>query len=79
MDRGLAHRSDRAPRARAQEPVLADERPVEIAREGVDVGREVGRKPQLRFVRKVTSASSSGFGSTAKLFGITPLAKPGWT
>ena len=48
---------DRA-RTSMKRRVLADQRPVEVARHCCDVAREVRRKLQLFFVRKLTSAVS---------------------
>ncbi len=63
---------ERAARARAQDRVLADQRPVEVARDGLDVLREVGREVQpCGFVRKSTSAVRSDAGSDLYVFGIT--------
>jgi hypothetical protein len=38
---GLARRGERTERARAEDEVLADQRAVEVARERLDVAREV--------------------------------------
>jgi hypothetical protein len=70
VDPGRARGDDRAPRARVQEAVLADERAVEVARERVDRAGEVRRESQLPLVRNLTRASTWGFESDAKL-GIT--------
>ena len=44
---GGAHALDGRAAARVQHGVLADQRPVEVAGEGVDPPREPGREPQL--------------------------------
>ena len=67
MDPGRAGGGDRASRARVQEAVLADERAVEIAGEGVDRAGEVRRESQLPLVRNETRASTWVFESDAKL------------
>ena len=78
MDPGRAGGGDRAPGARVQEPVLGDERAVEVARERVDRAGEVRRESQLPLVRNETRASTWSFDSDAKL-GMTPFGNPGWT
>jgi hypothetical protein len=70
VDPGRARAGERALRARAEESVLADERAVEVAREGVDRAGEVRRESQLPLVRNVTRASTWALESEAKL-GIT--------
>jgi hypothetical protein len=67
VERGLAQAPERAAGSRPEDAVLADQRAVEVARERLDRAREVGRKPQLFFVRNATSASTWSFGSEAKL------------
>ena len=78
MDAGGAGCGNGVARARVQEPVLADERAVEVARERVDGAGEVRRESQLPLVRNETSASTWSFDSDAKL-GMTPFGNPGWT
>jgi hypothetical protein len=67
VDLGRARRGDRAPGARVEEGVLADERAIEVARERVDRAGEVRRESQLPLVRNVTRASTSALDSDAKL------------
>jgi hypothetical protein len=69
---------DRAPGARVQEGVFADEGAVEVARERVDRAGEGGRESQLPLVRNVTRALICGSCNDAKL-GITFAGNPGWT
>ena len=78
MDAGGAGCGNGVARARVQEPVLADERAVEVARERVDRAGEVRRESQLPLVRNETRASTCVFDSDAKL-GMTFGWKPGWT
>jgi len=61
---------DRPSSARVELRVLADQRAVEVAGEGLDLAREVRGELQLPFVRNATSASIWDFGRLAKL-GIT--------
>lgn len=70
MKTGGARGGDRAPGARREDRVLADQRAVEIAGERLDLAREVRGESQLPFVRNATSASIWDFGRLAKL-GIT--------
>jgi hypothetical protein len=59
-------------RARPKLYVLGDQRPVEVARNRVDVVRKIGRKVQPEgFVRKSTSAVMSDAGSFPYVFGMT--------
>ena len=58
---------DRGARPRAEDRVLSDQRPVEVARERLDVARKVRRESQLPVVRNLTSASICGFESVMKL------------
>ena len=67
MDSRLARCRDGRARAGVEERVLADQRPVEVAGEGLDLAREVRGESQLPFVRNATSASTSDFGRLAKL------------
>ena len=67
MDAGLARGGDRPARARVEERVLADQRPIEVAGKRLDLGREVRRKSQVPVVRNLTSASTWSFGRLAKL------------
>ena len=63
---GGARRRDRAAGALVQHHVLADQRSVEVARDRLDMAREVGRELQpCGFVRKSTSALRSFAGSDA--------------
>src|SRR2546423_15710902 len=78
MDARRPRGRDRTARAQAQEPVLGDQRPVEVAGERLDLAREVGRELQLPLVRNETSASTWLFVSVLKL-GMTFGGKPGWT
>jgi hypothetical protein len=78
MDPGRAGGGDRPSGARVQEPVLGDERAVEVARERVDRAGEVRRESQLPLVRNETRASTWLFDSDAKL-GMTPRGYPDWT
>ena len=78
MDAGGAGCGNGVARARVQEPVLADERAVEVARERVDRAGEVRRESQLPLVRNETRASTWALESDAKL-GMTFGWKPGWT
>jgi hypothetical protein len=50
-----------------EDHVLADQGPIEVAREGVDLAREVRRESQLPVVRNLTSASTWGFERVTKL------------
>jgi hypothetical protein len=76
VDPPAAGGGDRAACARVQEAVLADERPVEVARECVDRAGEVRRQSQLPVVRNLTRASTWVFESDEKL-GITFAGNPG--
>jgi len=61
-----SHTLERSACARAKDDVLADQRPVEVARDRVDVARKVGGEVQpFGFVRKSTSAVMSDAGSFA--------------
>ena len=61
-------------RARAQHPVLADQRAVEVAGHGPELAREVVREVQpCGFVRKSTSAVRSPAGRDAYDLGMTPF------
>ena len=70
METSDSRAGDRAPGARPELCVLADQRAVEIAGESLDLAREVRGESQLPFVRNATSASIWDFGRLAKL-GIT--------
>jgi hypothetical protein len=70
VEAGGSRGRDRAPRARREQRVLADQRAVEVAGKRLDLAREVRRESQLPFVRNATSASIWDFGRLAKL-GIT--------
>jgi hypothetical protein len=71
--------ADCGARARPQYGVLADQRAVEVAGDGLDVARKVVREVQpWGFVRKSTRACKSAGGSCPYDFGMTPFGKPGW-
>jgi len=70
VETGGSRGRDRAPGARPEQRILADQRAVEVAGEGLDLAREVRGESQLPFVRNATSASIWDFGRLAKL-GIT--------
>jgi hypothetical protein len=70
VEAGRSRGRDRTPGARPEQRVLADQRAVEVAGEGLDLAREVRGESQLPFVRNATSASIWDFGRLAKL-GIT--------
>jgi hypothetical protein len=78
VDPGGTGGGDRTSGARVQDPVLADQRTVEVARESVDRAGEVRRESQLPLVRNETRASTWPFDSDLKL-GMTFGAKPFWT
>jgi hypothetical protein len=44
VDSRVTRCSERGPRPRAEQGVLADQRPVEVAGEGLDGGRKIRRK-----------------------------------
>jgi hypothetical protein len=67
VDPGAAGGGDRAAGPRVEGAVLADERAVEVAREGVDRAGEVRRESQLPLVRNETRASTWVFDSDLKL------------
>jgi hypothetical protein len=74
MDSCPARGGDRGLGSRRQERVLADERPVEVARERLDLARKVRREVQpCGFVRKSTSALMSSGGRSLYDFGMTPF------
>jgi hypothetical protein len=65
-------RTERRPRARAQDDVLADQRAVEVAGDRGDLAREIRRELQpCGFVRKSTRSFRSEAGSDLYDFGIT--------
>ncbi len=55
---GRTRRREGRARARAEHEVLADQRPVEVAGEGLDRGREVVRKGQRFSAMKATRSAS---------------------
>jgi hypothetical protein len=55
---------------RVKQSVLADQRPVEVAGDGVDGTREVVREDQCFVIRNLTSAASWSGGRVAYVFGI---------
>ena len=72
VDAGGARRGDGGARARAQHRVLADQRPVEVARDRLDHAREiVGKLQPCGVVRKSTRAFRSFAGNDAYDFGMT--------
>jgi hypothetical protein len=72
VDSGRVRSLERAARARVEERVLADQRPVEVAGDGLDGAREVVRELQpCGFVRKATRSSMSLCGSDPYDLGIT--------
>ena len=80
MNPSLANMRERLARAWAKHDVFADQRPVEVARDGLDVAREIGRELEAQpadcgFVRKSTSAWMSLAGSCLN-DGMTPFGKP---
>jgi hypothetical protein len=65
MDARLQRVRDRNTRPRAQDRVLGDQRAVEVARDCVELAREVLREVQpCGFVRKSTSACRSDAGKS---------------
>ena len=70
MDAGGARGRNRGARSRVEERVLTDQRPVEVAREGLDLAREVRRESQLPVVRNLTSASTWAFERGGTKFGM---------
>ncbi len=74
MDPGRKRCDDRGSRLRAEDHVLGDQRPVEVARNGLDLAREVLWEVQpCGFVRKSTRFFRSAGGSDLYDFGITFL------
>src|SRR5207237_940025 len=71
VDAGTPDACDRLACAWPQHHVLADQRPVEVARDGLEVAREIRRKIQpAGFVRKSTSAWMSDAGKDLYFVGI---------
>jgi hypothetical protein len=59
VNSGRVRRGDRSTRPRSQQRVFADQRPVEVARDGLNLVREVGGESQpCGLVRKSTRSLS---------------------
>ena len=74
MNTGRARRGESRPRSRVQQRILADQRPIEVARDRLDVAREIRREVQpcgllRKSTRSVSWLSGSDLYDLGMMFG----------